>query len=91
VRTTKAYAVWRRKTIERAISVLGLIQITRAAKDVELRSPARECPRCHKAVEVVVLPGDMCASCWSQKVIAAWQVLPANLRMAEAPARRSRS
>lgn len=74
MRTTKAYGVWRRKTIERAISILALIRITRAAEDVELRSPARECPQCHKAVEVVVLPGGMCATCWSHEVIAAWQV-----------------
>jgi hypothetical protein len=81
VRTTKVYGNWRRATIQRAISVLSLIRITRAAKNVELRSPARKCPHCHEAVEVIVMPGGMCATCWSQEVISAWRVLPEDLRM----------
>lgn len=88
MKTTRLYGSWRKATIQRAISILGLIQITRMAKEVELRSPARKCPHCHEEVEVVVLPGGMCATCWSREVIAAWQVLPGDLAMA--PSTRSR-
>ena len=67
---------WTRRTIDRAISLWGLIQITRAAREVELCSPAKRCSECGEFVEVVVIPGDMCGSCWSKKVIATWRVLP---------------
>jgi len=76
VKASRLYGYWQRKTVERAISTLDLIRITRAARDVELRSPARECPQCHEPAEVVVLPGERCATCWSRKVIAEWQVAP---------------
>jgi ribosomal protein L32 len=81
VRTTKQYQVWRRRTIDRAISILGLIRITRAGKDGELHSPARVCPECRKELDVVVLPERVCATCWSQNVIAAWRVPPVDLRV----------
>jgi hypothetical protein len=83
VRMTKSYGTWPRRTIERAISILRLIRITQAAKDVELRSPARECPECHGPVDLVVLPGGMCGSCWSREIIAAWQVPSSNFAMVE--------
>lgn len=83
MRTTNSYGIWRRKTIERAISILGLIRITRAAKDVELRSPAQECPECHEETEVLVRPGGLCGTCWSREVIGAWRVMPLNIRVAE--------
>ena len=82
MRTMKRYSVWRRKTIERAVSILRLIQITRAPKDVELRSLVRECPECHRPVEVIVLPERVCSECWSRRVIAAWRVLPVRVGMA---------
>jgi hypothetical protein len=83
VRTTKSYGIWRRKSIERAISILGMIRITRAAGDVELRSPAQECPECHEPTEVLVRPEGLCGTCWSRKVIGAWRVMPLSFRLAE--------
>lgn len=59
-----------------AISVLKLIRITKLAREVELRSPARECPGCQQMLEVVVLPASVCATCWPPRVFGAWQVLP---------------
>ena len=70
---------WTRRTIEQAISLSRLIQITRAARDVELRSPAKQCPECGELVELVVIPGGKCGSCWSKQVIASWQVMPTEL------------
>ncbi len=73
---SNVFGNWAKETVMRAISILGLIRITRAAREVELRSPARECPECHEMVEVMVLPASVCATCWSRKVIGSWQVLP---------------
>jgi hypothetical protein len=83
VRTTTSYGIWRRKTIERAISIWGLIRITRVAGDVEFRSPAQECLECHERTEVLVKPEGLCGTCWSRKVIGAWQVTPLSFRVAE--------
>ena len=58
-RTSKSLR-WTRRTIEQAISLSRLIQITRAARDVELRSPAKQCPGCGELVELVVIPGGKC-------------------------------
>lgn len=76
MKARKLYGNWRKETIERAISILRLIRITQAAREVELHSPPKECPECHEMVEVVVLPAEMCGTCWSRKVIGAWQILP---------------
>ena len=76
MKTKQSYGNWRRETIERAISISGLIRITGAAGEVELHSPAKECPECHEMVEVTVLPTKMCGTCWSRKVIGAWQIPP---------------
>lgn len=74
--------VWKRKTVAFAISVRRLMQLMKATGDVELRSPARECPGCRKPAEVVVVPGDLCGDCWSKKAIATWKVLPAKTAIA---------
>jgi len=79
VRTSAKSLKWTRETIDRAISLRGLIQITREARDVELRSPAKHCPECGELVELVVIPGELCGSCWSKQVIANWRVLPAEV------------
>lgn len=50
-------AVWPQRTIDRAISLWTLIQITRAAREVELRSPSKRCPECGELVGVVVIGG----------------------------------
>ena len=67
--------VWKRNTVEFAISVKRLLQVMHAEGEVELRSPARECPGCGKRAEVVVLPEGLCGDCWSKKAIAAWKVI----------------
>ena len=67
--------VWKRNTVEFAISVKRLLQVMHAEGEVELRSPARECPGCGKRAEVVVLPGGLCGDCWSRKAIATWKVM----------------
>ena len=67
---------WAQTTIDRAISLRRLIQITRAARDVELRSPAKQCPECGESVELIVIPSELCGSCWSNRVIANWRVVP---------------
>ncbi|HTP69630.1 MAG TPA: hypothetical protein VMJ35_12060 [Dongiaceae bacterium] len=77
-RTAKSNA-WTRRTIDRAISLWGLIQITRAARDVELRSPATRCPKCGRLAELVVLPGSKCGSCWSEEIIENWRVVPGEM------------
>ena len=56
---------WAQTTIDRAISLRRLIQITRAARDVELRSPAKQCPECGESVDLIVIPSEVCGSCWS--------------------------
>lgn len=76
MKTSVRFGHWERTTIDRAIAIKRLIRITRSHADVELRSPARICPECRQPVEVVVVPGQNCASCWSRKVIGSWQVLP---------------
>jgi hypothetical protein len=68
MRRSRLFRHWYRETVKRAISILGLIRITRAGREVELRSPARQCPECHEMVDVVVLPASVCATCWSRKV-----------------------
>jgi hypothetical protein len=68
--------VWKRKTVQFAISVMRLIQLMNAVAEVELRWPARECPGCKQVTEVVVVPEGLCGNCWSKKAIAAWKVLP---------------
>jgi len=75
--------VWKQETVAFAISVRRLIHLMNAAGDVELRSPARECPECGKPAEVVVVPEELCADCWSKKAIAAWRVLPAKAAVAQ--------
>ena len=75
--------VWKQETVAFAISVRRLIYLMNAAGDVELRSPARECPECGKPAEVVVVPEELCADCWSKKAIAAWKVLPAKAAVAQ--------
>lgn len=70
---------WTRRTIDGAISLRRLIQITRRAREVELRSPAKRCPGCGGRAQVVVIPGDLCGSCWSKQVIANWRVVPAKM------------
>jgi len=67
--------VWKRKTVESAISVKRLLQVMHADGEVELRSPARECPGCGKRAEVVVLPQGLCGDCWSKNAIATWKVM----------------
>jgi hypothetical protein len=76
MRTLTSAEVWKEKTIEFAISVLRLMRLMNAVGEVELRSPARECPGCGKAAEVMVAPEGLCGDCWSRKAIAAWKVLP---------------
>jgi len=86
VSSTSKSLGWTRRTIDRAISLWGLIQATRAAREVELRSPAKRCPECGELVEVVVIPGDVCGSCWSRHVIANWRVTPARRAVVRAEA-----
>ena len=75
--------VWKQKTVAFAISVRRLMLLMNAVGDVELCSPARECPECRKPAEVVVVPQELCADCWSKKAIAAWKVLPAKAAVAQ--------
>jgi len=75
--------VWKQRTIEVAISVLRLMRIMNAAGDVELRSPARECPECKGRTEVLVVPEGLCSECWSRNAIAGWKVMS----LSEAPVR----
>jgi hypothetical protein len=80
---TRKSARWPRRTIDRAISLWGRIQITRAERDVELRTPPKRCPECQELVHVMVVLGNACRSCWSRELIGNWRVLPA-LKMAVA-------
>jgi hypothetical protein len=68
--------VWKRNAVAFAISVRRLMQLMNAAGDVELRSPAWECPGCGSPAEVVVVPAEWCGDCWSRRAIASWKVLP---------------
>ncbi|MGB7434967.1 MAG: hypothetical protein WBW49_06055, partial [Candidatus Acidiferrum sp.] len=67
---------WKQKTIDTAISLLRVMRLMNMDGDVELRSPAKECPECGKTAEVLVMPEGTCGDCWSRKAIAAWKVLP---------------
>ena len=69
---------WKRRTIEMAVSVLRLMQIMKAAGDVELRQPAQECPGCKKETEVWVVPEGLCGDCWARNAIVKWKVRPAS-------------
>jgi hypothetical protein len=69
-------ALWKRATIDSALSIFKLIRLTNASGTVELRSPAELCPECHNRAEVLVLPTRLCADCWSRKIIASWRVPP---------------
>ena len=46
MRSVVSAEVWKRKTVQFAISMMRLIQLMNAVAEVELRSPARECPEC---------------------------------------------
>ena len=72
-------ALWKRATIDSALSIFRLIRLTNASGTVELRSPAKLCPECHKRAEVLVLPTHLCGDCWSRKIIASWRVPPMRL------------
>jgi hypothetical protein len=67
-------ALWKRATIDSALSIFRLIRLTKVPGTVELRSPAKPCPECHKRAEVLVLPTRLCGDCWSRKIIASWRV-----------------
>jgi hypothetical protein len=83
MRTMVSAETWKRKTVAFAVSVRRLMQLMNVAGDVELRSPARQCPGCGKPAEVVVVPGELCGDCWSRKAIAAWKVVPARTAIPE--------
>jgi hypothetical protein len=83
MRSMVSAEVWKRKTVAFAISVHRLMQLMNATGEVELRSPARECPGCGSPAEVVVVPGELCGDCWSRRAIASWKVLPAKTMIPE--------
>jgi len=69
-----AVEIWKRKTVQFAISLMRLIQVMHVAGEVELRAPARRCPARGKHTEVIVIPTGLCGDCWSHQAIAAWRV-----------------
>ncbi len=69
-----ATEVWKRKTVQFAISLMRLIQVMQAVAEVELRAPAHACPACGRRAEVIVLPNRLCGECWSRNAIAEWKV-----------------
>ena len=74
MRKTLANEVWKRKTVQFAISLLRLIQVMQAVAEVELRAPAPLCPVFGKRAEVIVLPEELCGECWSRNAIAQWKI-----------------